>query len=180
MNEVASQERDYTGVSLEEMVAVFQRYQDPDCDLRTFAHRIGMNESTLKHKLAGTDGPFVGLGTVDKIVTGLGQSLNSLIEGGELTIIPARGSRNSALKMVEDTLVLKATEHIGTIESARMTFAEAVEQGLLVPPSKEEMEERVTKLLRLRGELAFGVPDNADRLARDTERAARKENEVAA
>lgn len=178
---MVSQERDYTGVSLDEMVSVFQRYQDPDCDLRTFAHRIGMNESTLKHKLAGNDGPFVGLGTVDKIVAGLGQSLSSLIESGELTIIPARSSRNSALRMIEDTLVLKATEEIGTIESARMTFEEAVSQGLLVPPSEEEMEQRIEAILRLRGEFALrGCSESDDRLSRDAERSARKEKPAAA
>lgn len=179
MYEDGVSERDYTGVAVIEMAAVFEKYVD--CDIRTFAERIGMEESTLKHNLAGKDGPFIGLKTVDKIVLGLGQDLHTLTTSGELTIIPARGSRNSARRMIEDTLVLHATEHIGTVESARMTFGEAVAQGLLVPPSKQDMDDQITEMIRLRGELALTSSDGrAERMRRDAESLGQTKAEEAA
>lgn len=158
-------ERDYSGVPTAELAVLYQ--EKTDCDYRTFAARIGMDEGDLKKIVVTQKYAFTGLTWADKIVMGLGENLSLLVHDDRLHIIPARGSLNAARRIIEDTLVLSATE---TMEEARLSIKDVIDQGLLPPTSVKEMQRRAEKLIALRGELALATPEQADRLRRESER----------
>lgn len=140
--------RDYSGVPTRELAAVYKRYAD--CDHRTFAERIGMDERDFKKVVVTQNYSFTGLGVADEIVNGLGLNLSALIATGELTVVPARESRNAAKRMVEDEFWAKGLE----------------------APNAEDVKERVDALLRLRKKHCIPTEAQEDRLRRDSERSA--------
>ena len=143
-------DRDYSGVPTAELAAVYNRYID--CDFLTFAARVEIDERDLKGYVLTEKYPFTGLTIVDKIVTALGQTLNTLVELGELHIIPAaRGrdkGRGNARLIIEDEYWVKELD----------------------PPSQEELDARITELLELRESLCEPSEEQRDRLRRDSER----------
>lgn len=170
-------ERDYSGVPTAELAALYN--ERTDCDLRTFAARIEMDERDLKKVVVSQHYPFTGLFVADKIVTGLGENISALIGDGELHLIPARGSRNAARRIVEESILTENDEVCVVHEIDSIEGLEALGIGV---PSDEEIEKRIAKLLALRGELAIKSPEQEERLRRDAERSsvrlARKREET--
>ena len=144
-------DRDYSGVATAELAAVYEKYND--CDIVTFAARVGIDERDLKGYVITPKYPFTGLSIADRIVEGLGQTLNTLVEHGELHIIPAaRGKdrgRVSARLMVEDEYWVRDLD----------------------PPSQEVIDARINELLELRRTLCVPSQAQAERRRRDIERA---------
>lgn len=149
-------ERDYSGFSTAEFSVVFWKYLD--CDLEIFADRIKMHERDLKKIVEEPSYAFVGLGQVDVIVEALGQNLSHLVGIGELTPVPARDSRTSAVKMVRDEIGNEDENGVLTLDG--------------IP--NEEIEERVQALLELRRTLCVVSEAQAERLRRDAERTTKR------
>lgn len=155
MTEIAKG-KDYSGFSTAEFSKVFWKYLD--CDFEIFADRINMHERDLKKLVVNPSYAFLGLGQADIIINGLGQNINHLINIGELTVVPARDSRNSALKMVRDEIGVENEEgelDLGSIPD-------------------EEIEERIQNMLELRRNLCVVSEAQAERLRRDAERTTKR------
>lgn len=157
----ASLERDYSGAPTSELATLWEKYTDTD--LVTFAERIGMDDRDLKKIVIYQNYAFTGLRAVDMIVTGLGLDLHSLVEDGELHIVPSRATVSTARKIAEDEFWTTHEESIHDEHSVRVLERELIER-------EDEIVARALELVELRNTLCAYSEAQQDRVRRDSER----------
>lgn len=117
---------DYSGVPSAQLKALVEA--NLDTDMNTFAERVGIDRKYLDRLIVNPKTPVVRLGLADQIIMALELDMNTLEHHGEITIVPMRGSKSAAIKMVEDTI------------------ANAEDSGLPLP-TEEEIQARIDSLL---------------------------------
>jgi hypothetical protein len=75
-----------------------------DVDLKTLAHRTGIDKKYLRRLVINPVVPVVKLGMADRILLGIDLSLNTLVEEGSLCIVPLRNTRSAAMRIVDDEI----------------------------------------------------------------------------
>lgn len=125
-----------------------------DTDLANLARRVGIDYRYLRRLVLTPTTPVVKLGLADKILMALDLNLTLLADEGLITIVPLRGSRTAAQKIVDDEIWL------------------AEDTGLPMP-TEEEVETRIANLMAAYGEYCQPTPEQITLRAKDY---ARKKN----
>ena len=145
-------EQDFTGCPTWQVAAIYKKYRDKDISI--IAERCEMDVRDLRKYVITQNWSFTGLKVADKIFVALGLSLNTLVENGEVVIVPKVAAMKTALRMVEDEIW--AANEFG--------------DGLVM--TDEEKRARAVELVALREKLCEKTPEQAERSKREWERSA--------